>query len=237
MGEFLELSFHGKTFSAQSKQQQGTVMENSDLKTKKRKRKHIASGEQPKVSNAQNAVALGVLSSVNGAAKSEPQKKPKKRKRGHDEALKNDEETSVETVVPSEHQQHGHDQLEDKEETSEDKEEVFEAQKIDGDKNDVEPVIEGRSPLDTELPSASNPSLPTVGQDPKRFSDLELSSKTMQAIEGMKFDQMTEIQQRGIPPLLAGRDVLGAAKTGSGKTLGMCADPFCVARRVCSPGI
>jgi ATP-dependent RNA helicase DDX18/HAS1 len=30
---------------------------------------------------------------------------------------------------------------------------------------------------------------------------------------------MTEIQQRAIPPLMAGRDVLGAAKTGSGKTL------------------
>jgi len=31
--------------------------------------------------------------------------------------------------------------------------------------------------------------------------------------------QMTEIQRRGIPPILAGRDLLGAAKTGSGKTL------------------
>ena len=41
----------------------------------------------------------------------------------------------------------------------------------------------------------------------------------MQAIDDMKFGTMTEIQQRGIPPLLAGRDVLGAAKTGSGKTL------------------
>jgi len=41
----------------------------------------------------------------------------------------------------------------------------------------------------------------------------------MKAIEDMKFESMTEIQQRGIPPLLAGRDVLGAAKTGSGKTL------------------
>ncbi|EME46029.1 hypothetical protein DOTSEDRAFT_168285 [Dothistroma septosporum NZE10] len=41
----------------------------------------------------------------------------------------------------------------------------------------------------------------------------------MKAIQDMPFDTMTEIQRRGIPPLLAGRDVLGAAKTGSGKTL------------------
>ena len=41
----------------------------------------------------------------------------------------------------------------------------------------------------------------------------------MQAIDDMKFTDMTEIQQRTIAPLLAGRDVLGAAKTGSGKTL------------------
>ena len=59
-----------------------------------------------------------------------------------------------------------------------------------------------------------------LGLPPKKFSDLKLSDKTMKAIiEDMKFDTMTDIQQKGIPPLLAGRDVLGAAKTGSGKTL------------------
>ena len=38
-------------------------------------------------------------------------------------------------------------------------------------------------------------------------------------VEDMRFGTMTDIQQKGIPPLLAPRDVLGAAKTGSGKTL------------------
>jgi ATP-dependent RNA helicase DDX18/HAS1 len=35
----------------------------------------------------------------------------------------------------------------------------------------------------------------------------------------MGFTQMTEVQAKTIPPLLEGRDVLGAAKTGSGKTV------------------
>ncbi|RKP23059.1 P-loop containing nucleoside triphosphate hydrolase protein [Syncephalis pseudoplumigaleata] len=54
---------------------------------------------------------------------------------------------------------------------------------------------------------------------PTLFSDLGLSDATMKAIEGMNFTTMTTVQARTIPPLLAGRDVLGAAKTGSGKTM------------------
>ena len=72
---------------------------------------------------------------------------------------------------------------------------------------------------DPAMPSAATLALPSTGPDPTKFSELNLASKTMQAIEDMKFETMTEIQQRGIPPLMAGRDVLGAAKTGSGKTL------------------
>ena len=71
----------------------------------------------------------------------------------------------------------------------------------------------------SDLPTDSAVSLPGTDSAPTNFSDLKLSEKTMKAIEDMKFKAMTEIQQRGIPPLLAGRDVLGAAKTGSGKTL------------------
>lgn len=51
------------------------------------------------------------------------------------------------------------------------------------------------------------------------FDSLGLSQPTMRAIEKMGFKQMTAVQAKTIPPLLAGKDVLGAAKTGSGKTL------------------
>ncbi|OBT68278.1 hypothetical protein VE03_02373 [Pseudogymnoascus sp. 23342-1-I1] len=59
----------------------------------------------------------------------------------------------------------------------------------------------------------------TTGDDPTTFAQLNLSPKTAAAIEEMGFTTLTPIQQKSIPPILAGRDVLGAAKTGSGKTL------------------
>lgn len=51
------------------------------------------------------------------------------------------------------------------------------------------------------------------------FSSLGLSEPTLKAIQDMGFENMTQIQSRSIPPLLEGKDVLGAARTGSGKTL------------------
>lgn len=42
---------------------------------------------------------------------------------------------------------------------------------------------------------------------------------TLKSIVDMGFSTLTEIQARSIPPLLEGRDLVGAAKTGSGKTL------------------
>ncbi|KAL7752831.1 ATP-dependent RNA helicase [Sorochytrium milnesiophthora] len=51
------------------------------------------------------------------------------------------------------------------------------------------------------------------------FSSLAVSDNTKKAIEEMGFTTMTQIQARCIPPALTGRDILGAAKTGSGKTV------------------
>ena len=51
------------------------------------------------------------------------------------------------------------------------------------------------------------------------FSSLPLSEKTQTALKDMQFERMTQIQAQAIPPLLTGKDLIGAAKTGSGKTL------------------
>ncbi|MFH1812383.1 MAG: DEAD/DEAH box helicase [Pseudomonadota bacterium] len=52
----------------------------------------------------------------------------------------------------------------------------------------------------------------------QRFSDLSLDPVLMQAIEDLGFTEPTPIQDKALPPGLAGRDVLACAMTGSGKT-------------------
>ena len=52
-----------------------------------------------------------------------------------------------------------------------------------------------------------------------KFDDLEICDLTKNSLKKMKYEVCTPIQEKSIPQLLRGRDVLGAAKTGSGKTL------------------
>lgn len=51
-----------------------------------------------------------------------------------------------------------------------------------------------------------------------KFSDLKLDSKVLKAIEETGYETPTPIQAGAIPEALSGRDVLGIAQTGTGKT-------------------
>jgi ATP-dependent RNA helicase RhlE len=50
------------------------------------------------------------------------------------------------------------------------------------------------------------------------FSHLSLHPHLLRAVSDLGFLKPTEVQERAIPPVLEGRDVLGRAMTGSGKT-------------------
>jgi ATP-dependent RNA helicase RhlE len=52
----------------------------------------------------------------------------------------------------------------------------------------------------------------------KSFADLGLSQKALHALERAGFEHPTPIQAQAIPPALAGKDVIGTAATGTGKT-------------------
>ena len=54
--------------------------------------------------------------------------------------------------------------------------------------------------------------------EPMQFSDLGLSQPILRAIADAGYDSPTPIQQKAIPHVLAGRDLLGCAQTGTGKT-------------------
>src|SRR5262252_9642800 len=51
------------------------------------------------------------------------------------------------------------------------------------------------------------------------FSELPLSSALQRRLAAAQFTNLTLIQERTIPPALEGRDVIGTAQTGTGKTL------------------
>ncbi|MHB1537419.1 MAG: DEAD/DEAH box helicase [Solirubrobacteraceae bacterium] len=50
------------------------------------------------------------------------------------------------------------------------------------------------------------------------FADLGLSQETLKALQDVGYESPSPIQEEAIPPLLEGRDVIGQAQTGTGKT-------------------
>lgn len=51
------------------------------------------------------------------------------------------------------------------------------------------------------------------------FNDFKISNEIKKALEEMGFEEPTPIQKLAIPPALKGKDVIGQAQTGSGKTV------------------
>ncbi|HEY8591505.1 MAG TPA: DEAD/DEAH box helicase [Sphingomicrobium sp.] len=52
------------------------------------------------------------------------------------------------------------------------------------------------------------------------FADLGLSDELLRAVADSGYDEPTPIQRAAIPPVLMGRDLIGIAQTGTGKTAG-----------------
>ncbi len=59
---------------------------------------------------------------------------------------------------------------------------------------------------------------PAATQTAASFADLGLSEQVLDAIEDLGYENPTPIQAGAIPQVLAGRDLLAAAQTGTGKT-------------------
>ena len=51
-----------------------------------------------------------------------------------------------------------------------------------------------------------------------KFKDLGLSNELLLSIDEIGYKTPTEIQKKAIPYILIGRDILGCAQTGTGKT-------------------
>ena len=50
------------------------------------------------------------------------------------------------------------------------------------------------------------------------YSELNVPEEIHKAVERMGFTELTEVQEKAIPPMLAGRDIIAKAPTGTGKT-------------------
>lgn len=70
----------------------------------------------------------------------------------------------------------------------------------------------------TRVRSARDTSNADIFDQTKSFADLGLPQDLLDQLEALHFTNPTHIQAQIIPPIIAGKDVIGQAKTGTGKT-------------------
>jgi ATP-dependent RNA helicase RhlE len=73
-------------------------------------------------------------------------------------------------------------------------------------------------PIDVEIDTGAAASPESPALPPPLFNTLPLDPKLLRAVADSGYTGMTPIQAKAIPIVLAGRDVMGAAQTGTGKT-------------------
>ena len=67
-------------------------------------------------------------------------------------------------------------------------------------------------------PGGALPAWDAMSTPPPGFSDLGLRPELLQALSDLGYEEPTPIQREAIGPLIEGRDLLGQADTGTGKT-------------------
>ena len=60
--------------------------------------------------------------------------------------------------------------------------------------------------------------IPEAAGTPKGFDEMGLAEPILQAVRKAGYETPSPIQECSIPPILEGRDLLGVAQTGTGKT-------------------
>ena len=61
-------------------------------------------------------------------------------------------------------------------------------------------------------------SVKTIEETAVGFAALGLDARLVEALKTLGYEEPTPIQREAIPPLLKGRDLIGQAATGTGKT-------------------
>ena len=81
------------------------------------------------------------------------------------------------------------------------------------------PVRRGEGETPIMASATPEPEEPSTSQKQKpSFSSLGLIQPLLEAIERLNYKTPTDIQTEALPPALEGRDIIGVASTGSGKT-------------------
>ena len=84
----------------------------------------------------------------------------------------------------------------------------------------LETQTELKSETSTETPAGAEVELQAkpLAEVPSDFSQFGLSNQILKAVLEQGYTLPTPIQEKAIPHVLAGRDLMGAAQTGTGKT-------------------